>query len=243
MVSAELKYDTDPDCFDGVAWAMQESWAGIFVASALFSLAYLLGIVVWVLANGMVSVGGILLMLIMVVVFPVVGLLATMFWSIFAFIFVLLVNLTVWEFLNRRTAVAIFGGATGFLATYWQIFDWANVDFGWGIFCLTGVWVAVLACQVGALRCAHKRNVFFEPSKDDLAPSPTRHQFGTKQLLLATVLFGVLFAVDGMMPRHEVLVMAIIYAVFQLVALALDRGQLYLRFALQKARQPTMLNE
>lgn len=231
MVSVELEYDsgTDPDRFDGVAWAMQESWPGIFVAGALFSLAYLFGVAIWTIANGLISLGGVLVMLLMMFVVPVVGVLVTLFWSIFAFILVLVFNLTIWEFLNRRTAVTIFGGATGFLATYWQIFDWANVDLGWGIFCLIGIWIALLSCQIGALRCAHRRNVFFAPSISESTTDSARYQFGIKQMLAATVLFGLLFAADRMVPRHEVLVMAGVYAVFQLMGLGLDRAQLYLR--------------
>ena len=165
----------------------------------------------------------------MLFVFPVIGILATMFWSIFAFVFVMLLNLTIWELLSRRVAVSIFGGATGFLATYWQVFDWANVDLGWAIFCLIGVWIAVLFGQIGALRCAHRRNVFFAPTISDSAGVPPRYQFGIKQLLAATLMFGFLFAADQLVPRHEVLLMAGIYTVFQLSTLGLDWAQLYLR--------------
>lgn len=233
MTSAELEYDTDPDCFDGVAWAMQESWPGIFIAGALFSLVYLLGATVWGIANGLMTMGGLLVALIMMFVFPVVGILATMFWSIVAFIFVIVFNLTIWEFLDRRTAVAIFGGATGFLATYWQIFDWPNVDLGLHIFCLTGSWVALLFGQIGALRCAHRRNAIYVSSVSDGAIKP-RYQFGIKQMFAATVLFGLLFTADRMVAQHQVLVMAGIYVVFQLAGLALDRVQLYLRAPRQK---------
>ena len=48
-------------------------------------------------------------------------------------------------------------------------------------------------------------------------------------MLAVTVLFGLLFAANQLVPRHEVLVMAGVYAVFQSLALALDRAQLYLR--------------
>lgn len=228
-MSAELEHETDPDGFDGVAWAMQEGWPGIFVAGAIFSLVYLLGVTVWAGASGMISVGGILVVLMMFFVFPVIGVLATMFWSIFAFVLVLVFNLTIWEFLNRRTAVTIFGGATGFLATYWPVFNWANVDLVWGIFCLVGVWAALLSCQIGALRCAHRRNVFFAPPVSDSTTGSARYQFGIKQMLAVTVLFGLLFAVDRMVPRHEVLVMAGVYTVLQLSGWGLDRAQLYLR--------------
>ena len=44
-----------------------------------------------------------------------------------------------------------------------------------------------------------------------------------------TVLFGLLFASNRMVPQHEVLVMAGVYAGFQLLGLALDRAQLFLR--------------
>lgn len=232
MVTAELEYDTDPDSFDGVAWAMQESWGGVFVAGALFSLVYLLGVTAWSIANGWISFGGGLLTVILMVVFPMIGLLVTAFWSIFAFIFVLVLNLTIWELLNRRTAVAIFGGATGFLATYWQIFDWSSVDVPTGIFCLIGVGVAVLFGQVGAIYCACRKNVFFERTVTDSSEEPqssSRYQFGTKQMFAATVLFGLIFAADRFVPRHEVLVMAGVYVVFQLVGLGLDRAQLYFR--------------
>ena len=229
MAETELEYDTDPDCFDGVAWAMQESWPGIFVAGCVFSIIYLLGITAWGVLNGLISPAGILVTLIMLFVFPVIGILATMFWSIFAFVFVILLNLTIWELLSRRVAVSIFGGATGFLATYWQVFDWANVDRGWAIFCLIGVWIAVLFGQIGALRCAHRRNVFFAPAISDSTEVPPRYQFGIKQLLAATLMFGFLFAADQLVQRHEVLLMAGIYTVFQLSTLGLDWAQLYLR--------------
>ena len=229
MVSAELEIAKDPDCFDGVAWAMQESWPGIFIAGALFPLVYFLGLSVWAISNGLMTLGWILFALLMMFVFPVIGIFVTMFWSIFASVFVIVFNLTIWEFLNRRTTVAIFGGATGFLSTYWQVFDWPNVDLGWHIFSLTGAWIALLFGQIGALRCAHRRNVFYVPSDSELAPVRVRYQFGIKQMFVATVLFGLLFAADRMVSHHQILVMAGIYTVFQLAGLALDWAQLYLR--------------
>ena len=226
MVSAELEHEPDPDSFDGVAWAMQESWPGIFIAGALFSLFYLFCVsVLGMVAAG--SMAGILILILVLFIGPVIGVLAAMFWSVIAFTLVLIINLTAWEFLQRRTAVAIFGGATGFLSTYWQVFNWANVDIGWGIFSLTGIWLALLSGQIGALICAHRRNVFFVLPDPDL--SSARYQFGIKQMLAVTVLFGLLFAANQLVPRHEVLVMAGVYAVFQSLALALDRAQLYLR--------------
>jgi len=235
MALAELKYDTNPDCFDGVAWALQESWGGVFIAGAAFSLVFTLGLTGWGIAAGSMSVVGFLFMPLMFAVFVVVGLLSALFWSIFALIFVLVLNLALWESFNRRTAVAIFGGATGFLATYWQIFDWANVDVAWGMFSLTGVAMAVLFGQIGALSWAHRRNVFFAPAKSDEADPVSRHQFGIKQLLAATFLFGLLFAADQAVPRHEVLVMAGVYLVLQLIGLALDHAQLFLSSGRSKA--------
>ena len=228
MVSADLKYENNPDRFDGVAWAMQESWGGVFIAGVAFSLFYLIGLVSYGIFAGMMGIGSVLFALVLIVVFPMVGLLLTMFWSIFSFAFVLIVNLSLGGMLNRRTAVAVIGGATGFLATYWQIFDWANVGKGAWILCLVGVGFAVLICQAGALGWAHRRNVFYQPSAAEMGSAP-RYQFGIKQMLAMTVLFGLLFAANRMVPNHEVLVMAGFYAGFQLLGLALDRAQLFLR--------------
>ena len=226
MVSAELEYDANPDRLEGVAWAMQESWTGILVAGAIFSLVYLMGVVSIGIASGMMSIAGIILIFIMFFVFPVVGLLVTIFWSIFAFVFVMVLNLTVGGLLNRRTAVGMFGGATGFFATYWQIFDWSKLEYTAGVCCLVGVGLALLFCQAGALFWARKRNVFYEPNKVKAGP---RYQFGIKQMFAMTVLFGLLFAANQFVPRHEVLVMAGIYTVLQLLGLALDRSVMFLR--------------
>ena len=228
MVSADLNYDNNPDRFEGVAWAMQESWGGVFIAGVVFSLVYLMGVALYGILTGMVGFGSFLLVLILFAVFPMIGLLLTMFWSIFAFAFVLIVNLTLGGMLDRRTAVAVFGGATGFLATYWQIFDWANVDRSVWVFCLVGVGLAVLVCQAGALGWADRKNVFYQPSAAEMGTAP-RYQFGIKQMFAMTVLFGLLFAANRMVPQHEVLVMAGVYAGFQLLGLALDRAQLFLR--------------
>jgi len=228
MVSADLKYETNPDRIDGVAWAMQESWGGIFIAGAAFSVVYLMGVASYGIFNGMMGIGGVLVTLVLLAVFPVIGLLATMFWSIFAFAFVMTLNLNLGGLLTRRTAVSIFGGATGFLTTYWQAFDWAEVDSEFWILCLTGVGFAVLTCQAGALHWAGKKNAFYQPSATEMESAP-RYQFGIKQMLAMTVLFGLLLGANRMVPRHEVLVMAGFYAAFQLLGLALDRAQLFLR--------------
>ncbi len=225
--------DTNPDSFDGVAWALQESWAGIFVAAVAFSVLYLFGILIWAVGSGAISIVGFLLSLILLVVFPMIGMLVTGFWSIFAFIFVLVLNLTLWESLNRRIGVAIFGGATGFLGTYWQIFDWASVSTGWAVFRLVGVALAVLFGQFGALIWGRRKNVFYDAetlrSSADAEEDAPRYQFGIKQMLAVTVLFGLVFAADRFFPRHEVLVMVGVYAVLQVIGLGLDWVLLFLR--------------
>ena len=218
------QYDSNPDCYDGVALAIQRSWTGIVLSGAIVGVFVFVFILIdnairayvspiqWAFSVPMAGA-----------IFVIAGLVVG-FWSVFAILVVMTLNFSFWEMFDRRTAVAICAGGSGFLAVYWPLFYYDSVTLDMLPFYGALVVISMTVCQIGALWWGSRELAFIvpDPKPSDGPAIPIGFQFKITHIMIAMVWFGVLFAVDQIAPRHEVLVMATVYVVVQSMLLFAD---------------------
>ena len=218
------RYESNPECYDGVALAIQRSWTGIIVAGAVVGMFVFVFMVVDTAVRLYVSpIQWAFSIPMAAAIFVIAGLIVA-FWSVFAILVVMTLNFSFWEMFDRRTAVAICAGGSGFLAVYWPLFYYASMPLDRIPFYGGLVVIAMTVCQFGALWWGSRELAFIVPErKPSEGPAvPIGFQFKITHIMIAMVWFGVLFALDQITARHEVLVMAAVYVVIQSMLLVAD---------------------
>lgn len=215
------RYESRPDCYDGVALSIQRSWMGIITGGAITACLIFVSVVIYEANVLYLSPVRLAFAIPLAAVLFIVGGVLAAFWSVFAILVVMVLNLSFWESFDRRTAVAICGGGTGFLATYWPLFSYKEHD--WLMIAILGLVVlaGTTMCQIGGLWWGSREYALFNPPRDPDVPKQS-FQFKITHIMIAMVWFGVVFALDQIVDHHEILLMFGIYIVLQGILLGMD---------------------
>jgi len=223
------RYDRHPDCFDGVALALQECWGGVVMGMSIVAVIVYVAISYYSLSSG---VGVLLVLVLGLAIFPLIGIVVGAFWSVFGALFVLVLNWSFWELFDRRTAVSIMGGATGMLTTCWAVVGENRFsDLAYLVFAYALIWLAVGLGQIGGLYWGKKRGSFFKPlefAQDGSIVDPKTitkaepFQFKITHMFIATIWISVIFALDQLTEGYVIVLQVGVYLLCQLFWLAFD---------------------
>lgn len=202
--------------------ALQSGWLGVILMGGVYGLVVPLSITFLTgSVTGIASLALWITMLIVgVVLGPTLGLVSGASSSVVAILTVAFANETFGSALNRRAAVAVFGGMTGFLSTFWWMLAISDLKFWLIGGCLVGL--AVAMGQIGALAWAG-RSGLWEMMRASANSKPIRFQFQIRHLLVAMIWCSVILALDRFCSNHELVKFVGAYLVVQSVFVWLDQ--------------------